>query len=412
MKFFSILTVSLLILAFTACAKEPTEPEEPNKTPYVPIELDLKSASLVKSSNTFGANIFKEVLEAENEESNVLLSPLSIFQALSMVRNGAGGLTKDEINSVLAFDKDQQGDLNEYQQKLVKALTKADGMVDLTIANSIWYNDTKIVKEEFVKVNSNYFNAQISALDFTKGAEAKQTINNWVNDQTRGKIPDIVDEITDDHVMFLINAIYFYGQWQNKFDPKKTRNEPFFTESGEKVDAKMMMQEGVIGFKQNDLFTLLEIPYGNGHFNMVALVPQEDKSVSDIVASLTDENWEKWTNDVYKIGMLVGFPKFKFECEYKLNKGLENMGMPLAFTQHADFSNIFEEDNVYISLVKHKTFIEVDEKGTEAAATTSVEMVATSLPESLTFVVNKPFLFAITEKDTNTILFLGRLMKP
>ncbi len=409
MKNYAIAILGMFVFTFAACDKDTSTPE--NK-PYTPIKLDLKSASLVESSNTFGANIFKQVLQNEEEDANVLLSPLSIFQALSMTRNGANGLTKDEMTSVLSFDDSQGNDLNVYQKKLVDALKMADNKVNLNIANSIWYRNDVSVEPDFIKLNQDYFNAEVNALDFSDGQGSKRTINNWVNKQTKGKIPEIVDEVTSDHVMFLINAIYFYGQWQNKFDAKDTKKEAFYSESGNEVKVNMMHQEASLGYSSNDLFTMIEMPYGNGHFNMVALVPTDGKKVSDIVNAMDDESWGRWMESVHPQEVVLGFPKFKFEGDYELNEPLIRMGMPLAFSDQADFRSILSRGGIYISKVKHKTFIEVDEKGTEAAAVTSVEIFTTSLPQQIHFTANKPFVFAITEKDTNTILFLGKLMMP
>lgn len=412
MKTLSILISCMLLCAFTACNEETNTPEQSPNTPYTPITLDLKSSSLVKSSNTFGATIFKQVLQDEEENTNVLISPLSIFQALSMTRNGANGLTKEEMTEALAFDKTQGSDVNEYQKKLVDALKKADNKINLNIANSIWYRNDVTVEPDFVKVNQDYFDAEVNALDFSDAEGSKQTINNWVDKQTKGKIPKIVDEITPDHVMFLINAIYFYGQWQNEFDVKNTKKESFYPESGAEVKVNMMHQDASLGYAKNDLFSMIEMPYGNGHFNMVALVPNDGKKVSDIVEALNDENWGIWMESVYKKEVVLGFPKFKFEGDYELNDPLIRMGMPLAFSNKADFTDILAGGGINISKVKHKSFIEVDEKGTEAAAVTSVEIVVTSMPQQTYFTANKPFVFAITEKDTHTILFLGKLMMP
>lgn len=410
MKTYAIAIFCMLVFTFAACDKETDTPEN---NPYTPITLDLKSKSLVESSNTFGANIFKQVLQDEKENENILLSPLSIFQALSMTRNGANGPTKDEMTGVLAFDESQGDDLNVYQKKLVDALKKADNKINLNIANSIWYRNNETVEPNFIQINQDYFNAEVNALNFSDSEGSKRTINNWVNKQTKGKIPKIVDEVTSDHVMFLINAIYFYGQWQNKFDVKDTKKESFYPELGNEVKVNMMHQEASLGYSSNDLFTMVEMPYGNGHFNMVALMPNDGKKVSDIVNDLDDESWGRWMKSLYKQEVVLGFPKFKFEGDYELNEPLIRMGMPLAFSGSANFTSILSKGGIYISKVKHKTYIEVDEKGTEAAAVTSVEMVVTSVgPQKLQFTANKPFVFAITEKDTNTILFLGKFMMP
>lgn len=222
-----------------------------------------------------------------------------------------------------------------------------------------------------------------------------------------------MDEVTPDHVMFLINAIYFYGQWKNEFAVENTKHENFYLESGATAQVEMMHQEAELGFAENDLFKMVEMPYGNSHFNMMALLPNNDKNVSDIVDALNDDNWKVWMESVGKKNVDLKFPKFKFIGDYELTDPLITLGMPSAFSPGlADFTGMVKNGNIYISKVKHKTFIEVDEKGTEAAAVTSVEIEFTSVSEKTHFVANKPFLFAITEKDTQTILFMGKLMMP
>ncbi|MGQ1785008.1 serpin family protein [Saccharicrinis sp. GN24d3] len=412
MRNFVRISICFFALSFAACNKS-DDPQNNNE--YTPIELDLKSASLVESSNTFGANIFKEVLQDVEEGENALISPLSIFQALSMTRNGAKGETLTQMNNILAFDESLGDEINQYQKKLVDVLRNADNKLTLDIANSIWYRDDVTVLPDFIKVNQEYFKAEVSALDFSDAEGAKKTINNWVDDTTNGKIPQIVDQVTPEHVMFLINAIYFYGEWQNEFDKRDTKEASFYTETGAETKVDMMHQQADLGYAQNDLFSMVEMPYGNGHFNMVVLKPNTGKTVTDIVEATNDNSWSLWMNSLTARTVVLGFPKFKIEGDYQLNKPLINMGMSLAFDQfEADFSGILEGGGIYISKVKHKTFIEVDEKGTEAAAVTSVEIAFTSVGpnQPIHFSADRPFIFAITEKDTNTILFMGRCMQP
>ena len=404
-----IYMVIIGFFAFVACEKS----NDDDNNEYKPIELDIKSASLVESSNVFGTEIFRQILDGESYTSNVMISPLSIFQALSMTRNGAQGETLDEMNQVLVFDESVGDDINEYQKKLIDALMQADKEVTLDVANSIWYREGFSVLQDFIKTNQDYYNAEVSALDFSDAEGAKKTINNWVDKQTNGKISEIVDEVTAEHVMFLINAIYFYGEWQNEFSAKDTEEELFYPETSASYEVKMMHQENEFEYVQNETFSMVMLPYGNGHFNMVVLLPNTDKKVSDVMIELTDENWNLWMNSMYQQDIILSLPKFKYECEYELKDPLVEMGMPTAFSGAADFTGINSDGGIRISKVKHKTFIEVDEKGTEAAAVTSVEMELTSMPsEPVYFTANKPFVFAITEKDTNTILFMGKLMQP
>ena len=380
---------------------------------YTPIDLDTKSASLVKSSNIFGVDLYKQLLQEDEKDKNSLISPLSAFQALSMTRLGAKGETKDEMTDVLAYDTSLGNDLDEYQLKLTEALMQADNKVTFNIANSIWYRDDITVLPDFKKANKENYNAEVNEFDFSDFESAKTTINNWVSEKTKNKITEIVDDQSAGAIMFLINATYFYGSWKYEFDSKATKEEIFYPETGEETKVNMMRQETELRYTKNDIFSMVELPYGNGHFNMVVLLPEEGKKVENIIAELSNEKWTAWMQGLEKEEVMLGLPKFKFTGDYELKKSLTEMGMPLAFSGAADFSGILQGGGIFISRVKHKTFIEVDEKGTEAAAVTSVEIrEISSIDESTYFTANKPFVFAITEKDTNAILFLGKFMNP
>ncbi|MCW3807265.1 serpin family protein [Plebeiibacterium marinum] len=405
----SLLKVFCLLLILMSCANTG---ESPENTPYEPINFDLKTASVIESSNNFGFELCKLLLQGVESNENVLISAMSVSQALCMARNGANGQTKNEITEVLAFDETLEGDINISQKKITEALGRADNQVDINVANSIWYRNDFSIIPEFIQNNVEYYNAEVSALDFSLSEEAKRIINNWVDNKTEGKIQEIVDEVTPDHVMFLINAIYFYGEWKNRFDKGDTQQLLFNKENGTDVKCDMMHQTATFSVYQDENLQMIELPYGNGHFNMVVLLPAEGNNVENIISSLDEDLWSEWINKLVSREVSLFLPKFKFECEYELKDYLKEMGMPSAFSGAADFSGITQDASITISKVKHKTFIEVDEKGTEAAAVTSVEMELTSMPNEYVFNANKPFVFAIFEKDTNTILFLGKLMNP
>ncbi len=410
MKRLKFIVLGMLTISFMACDKD-NDPKVEN--PYTPIDIHAKSASLVKSSNIFGVDLYKQLLQEDEKDKNSLISPLSAFQALSMARLGANGETKDEMTDVLAYDTSLGNDLDEYQLKLVNALKEADSKVTLNIANSIWYKKELTVEPDFIKANKENYNAEVNALDFSDFESTKTTINKWVSEKTNNKIPKIVDEGSAGAIMFLINATYFYGSWKYAFDSKSTKEETFYPEIGEETKVDMMYQEAELRYAQKDNFSMVEVPYGNGHFNMVVLLPEEGKKVENIIAELSNEKWTAWMQGLEKDEVVLGLPKFKFTGDYELQKYLDDMGMPLAFSGAADFTGILQGGGICISRVKHKTFIEVDEKGTEAAAVTSVEFKeTTSIDESIKFTANKSFVFAITEKDTNAILFLGKFMKP
>jgi len=311
------------------------------------------------------------------------------------------GLTIDEIN--------------ENYKMLIDALASVDPKVLMSIANSIWYKQTFNVEQDFIDVNQDYFYAEVSPLDFTN-PDAVTTINNWVADKTKNKITEILDQIPAEAVMYLINAIYFKGIWKYEFDESETEEKPFYLSDGTTKDVPMMAQEGSFNYFSNDILQAVEMPYGAGNYSMIILLPQSNKTPDDIIDQLSNENWNRWLSEFYEAEKVqIHLPKFKFEYEDSLNNELINMGMEIAFSPYdADFSKINPLEQLYISRVIHKSFIEVNEEGTEAAAVTLVEISRIiSEPETgIHFYVNQPFIFAIKEKYTNTIIFMGKVMEP
>ncbi len=311
------------------------------------------------------------------------------------------GLTVDEINT--------------NYKLLIDALVSVDPKVLLSIANSIWYKHTFPVEQDFLTVNQNYYYAEVSPLDFLD-PDAVNIINNWIADKTNDLITKVLERIPADAVMYLINAIYFKGIWKFEFDEAETEEEPFYLSNGTTKDVPMMIQEASVNYLSNDLIQAVELQYGYGNYSMIILLPQYNKTLDDIINELNNENWNSWLSEFYEAEKVqIHLPKFKFEYEDSLNNELISMGMGIAFDPYnADFSKINPARQLYISRVIHKSFIEVNEEGTEAAAVTVVEICETTsgVPTYITFNVNRPFLFAIREKDTNTIIFIGRVMEP
>lgn len=409
MRPFSLVTIIVLVLFAVGCEKK----AEPSNE-YETISLSPKAAKIIESSNDFGIESFQWLNDAEAENKNLLISPFSVVQALSMVWNGAEGTTKEQMSDVLNISSAIEQQYNSEQKSLRNSLLGADDLVMVDIANSIWYRETDVVLDDFVNINQEFYNAEVSGLDFSKGEHAKAIINSWVNDKTRGKIPEIVDEVSDDHYMFLINAVYFLGDWAYAFDSEKTVEENFSAENGETVKADMMRTKaGFKHFLNNDV-EMVELPYGNGHYNMLLMLPA-DNDVTSFIDGLDDSKLTGWIDEMITRDVQVVIPKFKFETSLKLNDMLIDMGMPLLFGGSANLSGINGRGGISVSRVKHKTFIEVDEKGTEAAAVASVEIGYTSSGtgqqvHSIRF--DRPFVFAIREQDTNTILFLGKIADP
>ena len=378
-----------------------------------PIELRLMEK--VESDNSFALDLFKTTYNSEDND-NIFVSPLSVSMALSMTLNGAKGATLEEMKEALRAKNYSVDDINEYNKSLKKALTEVDKSTEFTIANSIWYRNNITVKNDFITVNKDYYDAEIAVLDFSS-PDAVTQINGWCAKQTNNKIEEIIDAIPGDALMYLINAIYFKGIWVSMFDKKDTRKEDFFSENNtgtQKVN--MMRQTQTFDYYADEYCRYLNLPYGNKAFSMIVMLPNDDKTVGDVISNLDSNRWNEAMKYMSGKEVNLSFPRFKTECKYEMQKTiLPEMGMITPFKDYADFSGMFENVSACIYGVIHKTFVEVNEEGTEAAAVTAVEMGVTSImpiePIIIDYKVNKPFVFAIRENSTGVILFMGKMGK-
>lgn len=405
MKTFSAFTFFFILFGFSSCEKN-VQTVSKNL-----ILLTTEQKQIVTSSNNFGFDIFKEVVKNSKPDENTFISPLSISLALTMLYNGSATITRDELETSLGYKGLSNEQVNVANRDLIQALLKADPKVVMQIANSIWYKNSFTVEPDFIAVNKNYFDAEVKAEAFDN--ETKDLINNWVSNKTNKKILTIIDEIPADVVMYLINAIYFKGIWQYQFESKLTQKMDFSLSPENKIQTDFMTQESTFEYAKNDLFSAINLPYGDGHFSMLILLPGEEKTCQDIVNAMSDENWTNWNNSMVKQNIKVFLPKFKFEFFRKINDELATLGMSSMFGSSADLTGINKIDDIYVSRVLHKTFVEVNEEGTEAAAVTAVEIAEKAVfdgPEI--FRADKPFIFVIKEKDTNTLMFMGILNNP
>jgi len=399
--------IIVVILSFTGCSSHNGTVGDPGD-----IVLTEKSLQLIKSDNSFSFNLLSKI--PEDHQHNMMVSPLSVSLALSMTLNGANGATQTAMKNTLGFESLTQDEINQVYLDLITALKQADPKVVLNIANSIWIKNGFPVLTSFTDVNKRYFDATINNLDFNQ--VALNTINNWVNTKTNGKIPTILDSISPEEIMFLINAIYFNGKWQYQFDPAKTVNSEFSLANGQTLSVPMMKMKKNFGLSVQSGYKVLRMPYGRGKFSMVIILPDQGTNPATIAAQLDLTKWEALSaslnNNVVEVDLW--FPKFRYSWDIELNQLLSQMGMAVAFSANdADFSRINPDQQLFITKVKHKTFIKVDEEGTEAAAATSVGIGVTSFPANpLEFHVDRPFLYLITEEDTGAILFIGKLENP
>ena len=380
------------------------------------IKVDEKSAQLIEANNDFGLDIFREI-RSESEKENIMISPLSISVALAMTYNGAEGETKKEMEEALRVAGLSTDEINASYNMLIKALQSVDDNVVLEIANAIFYADIFQVKPDFITVNKSNYDAKVESLNFGSPA-AVETINNWVADKTHDKIMKIIDNLNDLDRMVLLNAVYFNGIWSKKFDEEGTKMRNFTKKDGTNKEVPMMSKEDKLDYTANSLFEAIRLPYGTGQYNMVVMLPPDGKNSQDIIKELTSENWKKWSDTFQQEEhAVVTMPRFKFAFDSELKDVLKEMGMHKAFDPLlADFSKIADKGDPYISSVIHKSYIDVNENGTEAAAVTAVIIAITSAgPDEIPkiyFTVDKPFVFAITEKDTGAILFIGEVQNP
>lgn len=399
----SLIIFSLALSIFgTACSHNIDTPE---------FDYNLKSARVIETNNNFGLNLLRTVFEAE-EEPNVMISPASVSIALGMAYNGAESTTRDAFEEVLNYGGLTREEINEITKELIHVLvTNVNGNL-LEIANSMWYDKGFPVEPEFIVLNSYYYNAEVNELDFEL-ASAVKTINNWVNEKTHGKIDKIIAVIDPEVMMILINAIYFNCVWEVEFDPDNTHQANFYNEDGSLFkEVEMMQLESTFKVANNQSFSAVELPYKSDKFSMFLFLPAEESSVNQLVQELDGERWNSWLEDFNEQeGFTLFMPKFKFEYERSLAEDLKEMGLAVAFTDQADFSGISAID-LLISDVIHKTYIKVNEEGTEAAAVTAIVFETTSIGPTNQIRLDRPFLFAITEKSSKSILFIGKVSEP
>ena len=397
---------TLLSFVFIQCSDSITDPKEIR-------ELTEIEKKVVSSSEEFGLKLFNQVNTFEGEK-NIFISPLSISMALGMALNGANGSTYEAMQSTLEFNSLTNQEINEAYNSLIELLTQIDSEVIFQIANSIWYKNTMQFESEFINVNKKYFDAEVAGLDFND-PNSVDIINNWVNGNTNGKITKILDAIPEAAVMYLINAIYFKGTWQYEFDKDETRDDSFNLPNGEDISCKMMAQTNEnFSYFENNQFQAIDLPYGDGYFSITIILPNNNLSVNEIINQLDLQNWNSWLSNFEKQTGTLQLPKFELEYDYTLNDVLKALGMEIAFVpEMADFTRLYKPGGIFISNVKHKTYVKLDEEGTEAAAVTAVEFGATSVgPGGFFMRVNRPFIIAIREHNSGSILFMGKIVEP
>ena len=379
-----------------------------------PETLAAKAKLIESESNSeFGIDLFK-TLVVNDPSDNIFISPLSVSMALGMTMNGATGNTAYEMQNTLGFSDMTQEEINMGYKSLMWELQDADDQVEFDIANSVWAKSS--MKDEFKTAVEEYFEAETASLDFSD-PKTLDRINAWVADHTNQRITKIIDEIKSGDVMFLINAVYFNGNWKYKFDPEDTQTSPFYLDETSTVDAEMMVQRGDLNYYIDDTVTMIDLPYGNEAYSMQLIMPtQSNYSLGTFIEKhVSSSNLTQWNSQLEEGAYTIVIPKIKIEYEIDLISGLRSLGMNQVFDRGAaELYNLFEGtgDNLYASAVTHKTFLRVDEEGTEAAGVTAVTIGTRSGNFTPTIRFNKPYVVLIKEKSTGVIPFIGKISRP
>jgi serine protease inhibitor len=378
-------------------------PQNPDIRPLTTLEK-----SVVASDNAFGFNLLGTLNQTEMGK-NVFLSPFSVSMALGMALDGASGTTLDSMKQTLGLNNLTTEQVNDSYKSISGLLQNLDPNVTMNIANSVWVRNGFPVLPSFLSDCSTYFDAEAATLDFAS-PDAVQTINGWVNSKTNGRIQTVLNQIPPDVVMYLINAVYFKGAWTYQFDPSKTADTTFTTPAGT-IPCKMMYQHATYAYRATGQEQIIDLPYGSGLFSMTIILPGQSVPIDEYCASLTQQKWDALTGGLDSAAVDLYVPKFTIEYGATLNDALKAMGMDIAFSDSADFSRI-SSIPLCISEVNHKTFVDVNEEGTEAAAVTVVSMRPTAVIQIPSMRIDRPFICAIREHATGTILFVGKIVSP
>ena len=403
-----------LLLVVVACSKDPVSPKAPPRITALPRALTAQEQQLIQADNRFAIKLLRETYsDFRDTLPNLFVSPLSVAMALGMTYIGAATTTEDAMRSTLELDSMTVDQVNQANQSLIALLRGLDPRVKFQIANSIWYRLGFTVEQPFLDANQTYYDARVAALDFT-APTAVPTINAWVNEQTQGKIKDIIAAIPDNVVMYLINAIYFKGDWMQQFDKKLTAPLPFHLQDGSTVNVPTMTYGTEAAIRQTWTPTgrIIELPYGGGAFSMTIVLPREDLTVDSVVSVLTLDDWNSWIAALDTTSAELYLPKFKLENSLSLVNPLTGLGMGVAFSDFADFSKINRAGGLTITDVLHKTYVDVNEEGTEAAAVTAVVVGLVCVCKPPPVRIDRPFLFALRENLSGTILFMGVIRHP
>jgi serine protease inhibitor len=361
---------------------------------------------LVNANTQFGLKLFSAIAKVEGDR-NIFVCPTSIAIALNLLYNGASGKTQQEMASVLSLGEIDLTTLNRANQSLLTNLQSADRNAKLAIANSLWAKQGIAFRHQFLKNNRQFYQAEVTSLNFNS-AESPGIINRWVEEHTLGKIIQIVERINPDEVLFLINAVYFKGNWTNPFDKNLTAPQSFYLANGTAKQQLFMSASGSYLYYENQQLQAISLPYGNKRLSMYIFLPKKNSNLKAFLEQLNFNNWQQWRSQFKSQTGTIKLPRFKQEYEIELSKVLITLGLKTMFDSNkAEFANLTSQ-RVKVNSIRHKTFIEVNEEGSEAAAATSAPQAS----KPFTIIVDRPFFYAIRDEGTGTILFMGTGVEP
>jgi serpin B len=370
-------------------------------------EIRKVSTAFKDNANDFAFELFQKVFHEEEEAENIMISPLSVHIALGMLANGADGNTRQQLVEALRLEGFTEAEANAFYRALLDALPNLDPKVKMDIANSVWYDDQFAASPAFLETVSRAFSAMVQRVPFSNPATV-QKINQWVSQSTRGKIEKIVDQITPEQVMFLINAVYFKGDWKHQFPKNNTQKADFFLESGGTKQVDMMSMRSSLAYFQSQDMDAVVLPYGDGKFQMTIILPTQKSDLATLVQNFEESLWQQIQTNAQPANLTLFLPKFTTKYEVTLNQSLQAMGIQDAFADGIANLSRIADARLSVSEVKHKTFIQLDEEGTEAAAVTSIGIEVTSIgPSGPTMRCDRPFLYVISETALGTVIFQG-----
>ena len=368
---------------------------------------------VVTGNNEFTFSLYDEI---NNEETNVFFSPYSISSALAMTYNGAGKTTKAEMVDVMNFNENEEIQSKDFSELNSHITSLSSEKIQMNIANSIWGQQNYGFEKRFLELNNKYYGAGVKEVDFRENYKSiRKDINKWVEEKTQKKITDLIKKNMLDPMtrMVLVNAIYFNGKWEFPFKEEDTYEDVFYVYSECKTKVNFMQRQVSLKYYEDDLAQVVEIPYAGKALSMMVILPKDKYGMEQLEDHLDENLYNSYQKSMRTKKVKLKLPKFKLTANYELNKPLKNMGMGSAFGKNADFSGMTGKKDLYISNVVHKSFVEVNEEGTEAAAATGVVMRKTSVNlDKKEFKADHPFVFFIKDNKHDTILFMGRIMNP